>query len=254
MSQEFQGKTALVTGASRGIGAASAIALAKAGCAKIILHYGSYKAGAEEAAAEVRAAGAEAMVLPGELATEEGIQAFLTALAPFAASIDILVNNAGSLLQRAKLAETTFELYNRVMDLNAKSTWFIAQAVASHMTARGSGVIVNLSSIAARNGGGPGATLYAASKATVACMTKGMAKELAPFGVRVNAISPGTVDNDFHAKFSTREILDNVVKLTPQGRLSSNEDMAAVVLFLCSEAAANIIGQTIEINGGMFMV
>ncbi|HEY3443919.1 MAG TPA: SDR family oxidoreductase [Paludibaculum sp.] len=254
MSQEFQGKTALVTGASRGIGAATAIALAQAGCAKILVHYGSYKAGAEEVAAAVRAAGAEAIVLPGELATEEGIQSFLTTLAPFAVSIDILINNAGSLLQRARLAETTFELYNRVMDLNAKSAWFIAQAVASHMTARGGGVIVNLSSIAARNGGGPGATLYASSKAAVACMTKGMAKELAPFGVRVNAISPGTVDNDFHAKFSTREILDNVVKLTPQGRLSSNEDMAAVVLFLCSEAAANIIGQTIEINGGMLMV
>lgn len=254
MSQEFQGKIALVTGASRGIGAATAIALAKAGCAKIILHYGSYRAGAEQAAVAVRAAGAEAILLPGELSSEEGIHAFLSALAPFAASIDILVNNAGSLLQRAKLSESTFELYNRVMDLNAKSAWFIAQAVASPMAARGSGVIVNLSSIAARNGGGPGATLYAASKAAVACMTKGMAKELAPHGVRVNAISPGTVDNDFHARFSTREILDNVVKMTPQGRLSSNEDMAAVVVFLCSDAAANIIGQTIEINGGMFMV
>ncbi len=254
MTQEFQGKTALVTGASRGIGAATASALARAGCARIIIHYGSFRAGAEETAADVRAAGAEAVLLPGDLSTEEGIQAFLAALAPLAASIDILINNAGSLLQRAKLAETTFALYNRVMDLNAKSAWFIAQAVAAPMAARGSGVIVNLSSIAARNGGGPGATLYAASKATVACMTKGMAKELAPFGVRVNAISPGTVDNDFHAKFSTREILEGVVKMTPQGRLSSNGDMAAVVLFLCSEAAANIIGQTIEINGGMFMV
>ena len=85
-------------------------------------------------------------------------------------------------------------------------------------------------------------------------MTKGLAKELAPFGVRVNAISPGTVDNDFHARFSTREILDNVARMTPQGRLSSNEDMASVVVFLCSNAAVNIIGQTIEINGGMFMV
>lgn len=254
MSQEFQRKTALVTGASRGIGAATAIALAQAGCARILVHYGSYQAGAEDVASSVRAAGAEAIVLPGELATEEGIQAFLTTLAPFATSIDILVNNAGSLLQRARLAETTFELYNRVMDLNAKSAWFITQAVASHMAARGGGVVINLSSIAARNGGGPGATLYASSKAAVACMTKGLAKELAPSGVRVNAISPGTVDNDFHAKFSTREILDNVVKLTPQGRLSSNEDMAAVVVFLCSEAAANIIGQTIEINGGMLMV
>jgi 3-oxoacyl-[acyl-carrier protein] reductase len=122
------------------------------------------------------------------------------------------------------------------------------------MAARKSGVIVNVSSIAARHGGGPGAAIYAAAKAAVACMTKGMAKELAPQGVRVNAVSPGTVDNDFHAKFSTREVLDGVVKATPQGRLSSNEDLADVIVFLCSEGARNVVGQTIEVNGGAFMV
>jgi NAD(P)-dependent dehydrogenase (short-subunit alcohol dehydrogenase family) len=85
-------------------------------------------------------------------------------------------------------------------------------------------------------------------------MTKGLSRELAPAGIRVNAISPGTVDNDFHARFSTREMLDNVVKQTPQGRLSTNEEMADVVLFLCSSAARNIHGQTLEVNGGMFMI
>jgi 3-oxoacyl-[acyl-carrier protein] reductase len=122
------------------------------------------------------------------------------------------------------------------------------------MAARGRGVVVNLSSIAARNGGGPGATIYAAAKAAVSAMTKGLAKELAPSGVRVNAVSPGTVDNGFHARFSTREILDGVVRMTPQGRLSTNEDMADVVVFLCSDASRNIVGQTIEVNGGMYMV
>jgi 3-oxoacyl-[acyl-carrier protein] reductase len=168
--------------------------------------------------------------------------------------VDILINNAGSLIRRAKLGEMDYELFNRVMDLNAKSVWFITQAVAPHMVERGSGVIVNVSSIAARTGGGIGATVYAAAKAAVSAFTKGMARELAPHGVRVNAVSPGTVDNDFHARFSTREMLDAVVRQTPQGRLSTNEDIAGVIVFLCSHAARNVIGQTIEVNGGMYMV
>lgn len=253
MGNEFKDKTALVTGASRGIGAATAVALARAGCARVAVHYGSSAEGAEKTAAAVREAGAEALLLGGDLATEAGIRDFVKALGALAGEVDILVNNAGSLLQRAKLPEMDYELYNRVMDLNTKSVWFITQAVTPAMVERGSGVVVNLSSIAARNGGGPGATVYSAAKAAVAAMTKGMAKELAPRGVRVNAVSPGTVDNDFHAKFSTREVLDGVVKMTPQGRLSTNEDMAAVILFLCTDAACNVIGQTIEVNGGMYM-
>jgi 3-oxoacyl-[acyl-carrier protein] reductase len=254
MASEFQGKTALVTGASRGIGQASASALARAGCARVILHYGSSRDDAGRTAAMVRQAGAEAVLIGGDLSREELIRAFIAELGDLAGQIDILINNAGSLVQRAKLAGMTYDLYNRVMDLNAKSVWFITQAVAPAMAARGRGVVVNLSSIAARNGGGPGATIYAAAKAAVSAMTKGLAKELAPSGVRVNAVSPGTVDNGFHARFSTREILDGVVRMTPQGRLSTNEDMADVVVFLCSDASRNIVGQTIEVNGGMYMV
>ncbi|MBC7928336.1 MAG: SDR family oxidoreductase, partial [Bryobacteraceae bacterium] len=119
---------------------------------------------------------------------------------------------------------------------------------------RGTGVIVNLSSIAARNGGGPGATIYAATKAAVAAATKGLARELAPAGIRVNAVSPGTVDNYFHEKHSTREMLDNVIRQTPAGTLGTNEEVADVILFLCTAPSRYIHGQTIEINGGMYMV
>ncbi len=254
MQGELRGKTALVTGASRGIGAATAIALARKGAARVVVHYGSYREGAEQTAAEVRAAGAAAEVMGADLSTEEGIAAFVGQLPQAAPKVDILVNNAGALVRRAKLAESTPELFDAVYNLNVKSLWFITQAVAPSMVANGGGVIVNLSSIAARNGGGPGATLYASAKAAVAAITKGWAKELAPHGVRVNAVSPGTVDNYFHEKYSTPEILGNVVKMTPQGRLSTNEDMADVIAFLCSEAARNIIGQTIEVNGGAYMV
>ena len=249
---EFNGRTALVTGASRGIGAACAAELAQAGCARVVVHYASWPEGAEKTAAAVRAAGAEAVVLKAELATEAGIKAFCAELAELPYPVDFLINNAGSLVQRAKLGEWTYELYDRVMNLNAKSMWFITQTLAPRMPE--GGAVVNLSSIAARNGGGVGATVYAASKAAVAAMTKGLAKELAPRGICVNAISPGTVDNDFHARFSTPEMLAAVVRMTPQARLSSNEDMAGVVVFLCSAAGRNIVGQTIEINGGAFMI
>jgi 3-oxoacyl-[acyl-carrier protein] reductase len=137
------------------------------------------------------------------------------------------------------------------MTLNVKSAWMITQAAAPSMIRKGSGIIVNLSSIAARNGGGPGAVVYAAAKATVMTMTKGLAKELAPLGVRVNAVSPGTVDNDFHREFSTRQILDNVLAMTPAGRLGANEDIADVIVFLCSDDARYLHGQTLEVNGGM---
>jgi len=251
---EFMGKTALVTGASRGIGAAAAIALAEAGCARVLVHFGVYELGAQRTLAAVERAGAAGAVLQGQLENMEGIDAFLSRLSPYAGQIDYLVNNAGSIVERARLPKFTPELFDRVMNLNVKSLWFITQAVASGMVERGEGAIVNVSSIAARNGGGNGSTIYAAAKAAVSAITKGLAKELAPKGVRVNAVSPGTVDNDFHAKFSTRDVLDQVARATPQGRLSTNEDMARVVLFLCSAAAGNVVGQTIEVNGGAYMI
>ena len=254
MDRAFNGQTALVTGASRGIGSATAIALAEHGISRLILHYNSYQEGLERVAASVRGAGARTDVIQGDLGCGAGIETFLKALKAAGSGIDILINNAGSLVKRAKLAEFTPELFDQVMTLNVKSAWFIAQAVAPHMMERKRGIIVNVSSIAARNGGGIGAAIYAAAKAAVSTITKGLAKELAPHGIRVNAVSPGTVDNHFHEQFSTRPMLDGAVAATPAGTLGTNEEVADTILFLCSDAARYIHGQTIEINGGMFMV
>ncbi|MCS7026400.1 MAG: glucose 1-dehydrogenase [Bryobacteraceae bacterium] len=254
MRAEFEGKTALVTGASRGIGAATAVTLAREGCSRVLIHYHMHTEGAEQVMREIRAAGAETAGFQSDLSTPSGLGQLRQQLRQLAPEVDILINNAGSLVQRASLAEFTQELFDRVMDLNFRSVWFLSQEVAPAMIRKGWGVIVNLSSIAARHGGGPGAAIYAASKAAVACITKGLAKELAPRGVRVNAVSPGTVDNDFHAKFSTPEMLEAMRKSAPAGRLGDNQEVADLIVFLCSEKARYIIGQTIEINGGMYMV
>ncbi len=192
--------------------------------------------------------------IQADLSNQAGIDTLVAEATHILASPDILVNNAGSLIQRAKLAEFSPDLFDKVLNVNLKSAWFLTQAITRGMIARGSGSIVNLSSIAARNGGGIGAAIYAASKAGVASITKGLAKELAPHGIRVNAVSPGTVDNDFHIQFSNRKMLDAVITQTPAGKLGTNEEVADTIVFLCSPAARYIHGQTIEINGGMLMV
>jgi 3-oxoacyl-[acyl-carrier protein] reductase len=247
MADEFSGKVALVTGASRGIGSATAVALARRGCSRVVAHYNSFRKGAERTAEAVCAAGAACDLIEADLGKMSGIEAFIGRMP----EVDILINNAGSLVKRARLLEFTSELFDEVINLNVKSAWMITQAAVPAMARRGGGCIVNLSSIAARNGGGPGATVYAAAKAAVMTFTKGLAKELAPQGIRVNAVSPGTVDNYFHEKFSNRQILDGVIAMTPAGRLATNEDVADVIVFLCSDAARYVHGQTIEVNGGM---
>lgn len=248
----IDGKSALVTGASRGIGAATAVGLAKSGVKRIALHYNSHQTGAEQTAKAVHAEGAEVELLQGDLSSIDGVRDFCKQLQ--GSSFDILVNNAGHLVGRATLAEGTEDLYDRIMTLNVRSLYFITQAVVPHMVQQGSGAIVNVSSIAARHGGGLGATLYAAAKGAVLTMTKGMARELAPKGIRVNGVSPGTVDNDFHVKYSTPEMMKSMLASAPAGRLGTNEEVADVIVFLCSGASRYIYGQTIEINGGMYMV
>ena len=248
MTNTLQGRTALITGASRGIGAATAVALARAGVGRLFLHYNSFHEGADETLKGVVAAGAKGSLLKANLGAIDGIHAFLHDMPR---EIDILVNNAGSLVKRVATTECSEALYDEVMNLNVKSAYFITQAVLPHMLKQGAGVIVNLSSIAARTGGGTGAAVYAAAKGSILTLTKGWARELAPHGIRINAVSPGTVDNAFHERFSSKQILDSVVAMTPAGRLGTNEDVADTILFLCSEAARYIHGQTIEINGGM---
>jgi 3-oxoacyl-[acyl-carrier protein] reductase len=244
------GKTALVTGASGGIGAASALELGKAG-AYVIVHYNSQEAGAKEVLKHMREAGADGEIVHADLSTRSGTDS----LCDFARlrTIDILVNNAGSLVQRTRVLDFTHELWDKVMMLNLTSAFFLAQAVVGGMAERKSGVIINISSVAARFGGGLGATAYSAAKAAVSTMTKALTKEFAAQGVRVNCVSPGTIDTGYHRTFSTSEGLDGVRAATPIGRLGTSEEIADLVVFLASDRSTFIHGQVIEINGGFLM-
>jgi 3-oxoacyl-[acyl-carrier protein] reductase len=246
----FQNQTALVTGASSGIGEATAIALARQG-ANVIIHYNSKAAAAEAVLNKVKAFGVEAELVQADLTTAEGTKK----LSRFAEgkTIDILVNNAGSLIARTKVLDFTPELWEQVMMLNLTSAFFVSQAVLKGMVQRKHGVIVNVSSVAARFGGGVGALAYATAKAAISTMTKGLTKEFAPLNIRVNAVSPGTVDTNYHRAFSTPEGLDGVRAATPCGRLGTPEEIADTIVFLCSDQAGFIHGQVIEVNGGFLM-
>ena len=167
--------------------------------------------------------------------------------------IDILINNAGSLVKRMPVREITEEMWDDIVALNLKSAVFASKAVAPSMIERRRGAIVNVVSIAGHNGGGPGAGAYATAKAGLTSFTKSLAKEMAPHGVRVNAVSPGVIDTPFHEVFSTPEMIAGFVKTIPLGRVGTSEECANAIAFLASDAASYIVGETIEVNGGQLM-
>jgi 3-oxoacyl-[acyl-carrier protein] reductase len=168
--------------------------------------------------------------------------------------LDVLVNNAGGLVKRLKLEEITNELYDEVLNLNVRSVVTGSRAAARLFRQQGKGNIINTTSIAARNGGRIGASLYAGSKAFVSSFTRTLAKELAEAGIRVNAVSPGVVVTPFHERFSTPEVLEAIRKTIPMERLGTPEETVGAFLFLASDQLSGYVtGQVIEVNGGQLM-
>jgi 3-oxoacyl-[acyl-carrier protein] reductase len=244
---------ALVTGAEGGIGRATALELASRG-ADVVVHYYRDQAGADGLAAEIRALGRQAAVVQADLTKGDEVKRVFEAAQAAFGRVDILVNNAGDIIGRQPLVEMTEAFFHQVLDVNVLTTFLCCQAAAPGMIARKHGAIVNLASLAAHNGGGPGASIYAAAKAAVMTLTKAYAKELAPHGIRVNAVSPGLIGGtDFHGKHTSREAFEGAVKTIPLGRAGVPEDVARIIAFLASEDAGYLTGETIEINGGMFM-
>jgi 3-oxoacyl-[acyl-carrier protein] reductase len=250
---DLTGRHALVTGASSGIGAATAVELARLG-ARVAVGYHSNRAGATATVERIAAAGGDAVALAADMRQADDVRSLVArAVEWMQAPVDILVNNAGSLVARLGIREITEERLDEVLALNLKSAVLASQAVAAPMIAAGRGAIVNVVSIAGHNGGGPGAGAYAAAKAALTAYTKSMAKELAPHGVRVNAIAPGVIDTPFHEVFSSAEMMAAFVKAIPMGRVGTAEECASVVAFLASDAASYITGETIDVNGGQLM-
>ena len=250
---DLTGKTALITGASSGIGAATAHIFADLG-AKVAIGYFNNEAGAFRVRDEVAATGAKIVALRGDVRRTADIKAMVEKTVEAFGPIDILVNNAGSLVERQRLAQITEERWDEIMNLNLKSAMLFSQIVAPSMIERKRGAIINLVSIAGRNGGGPGATPNATAKGALITMTKGMARELAPLGVRVNAVSPGVIDTPFHEVFSTPEMIKGFVAGIPIGRVGTSHECATAIAFLASDAASYIAGETIEVNGGQLML
>ena len=249
----MSGRVAIVTGASTGIGRWAAIALAECG-ASVAINFNHNHQGAEETDRMISRQQGRAIIVQADVSTKAGALSLVEATNQQLGPVDILVNNAGDLIERCPLIDFSEELWDRVMNLNFKSILLCSQAVMREMIARKRGVIINVGSIAGHHGGGPGAAVYASAKAGVMCLTKGLAKELSTYGIRVNGVAPGVIDTPFHERMSTPELLKQFVAGIPLGRLGTAEECGRVIAFLASDAAGYIQGETIEINGGQLMV
>jgi 3-oxoacyl-[acyl-carrier protein] reductase len=249
---DLTGKVALITGASSGIGRATAERLARHG-ASVAINFHRNEKGAAQARDAIVANGGRAIAVQADVSRAAGVKTLVERTVKELGPIDLLVNNAGSLVERLKLLELTEARWDEVLDLNLKSAFLCSQAVAGSMMQRKTGAIVNVSSVAGRNGGALGSIHYSTAKGGLITFTKGLAKELAPHNVRVNAVSPGVIQTHFHEQFSTPEMMAAYCKVIPLGRVGTPEEVAGVIAFLASDAASFLVGETIEINGGMLM-
>jgi len=245
-------RVAVVTGAASGIGHATALAFAECGAA-VAINYKSNERGAELLRKQSVEMGGRATTVQADVTVAADVEALVKRTNEELGPIDVLVNNAGSLIERLRILELSEQRWDEVVDLNLKSAFLCTKAVVPSMIEQKRGAIINLSSIAGRNGGALGSIHYSTAKGGLITFTKGLAKELAPFGIRVNAVSPGVIDTPYHEQFSSPEMMKGYVNSIPLGRVGEPEEVAKVIAFLASDAASYLVGETIEINGGMFM-
>lgn len=245
----FKDKIAIVTGGGRDIGKSVSLQLAREG-AKVVINYRSNREEAEKTLAEIEAEGGTAIIHQADVSIAADVTGLIAATAAaFGDRIDFVVNLAGGMVARKTLAEMDEAFFDHVMDLNLKSAFLVTKAALPHL-AKGS-AIVNIASLAGRDGGGPGASIYATSKGALMTLTRSWAKELGPQGIRVNAVCPGLIGTSFHDIFSKPEGRAATAGNTPLRREGHPDEVATTVSFLLSEEAAFLTGVNLDINGGL---
>jgi len=253
MHVDLSGQVGLITGASIGMGRSMALAIARCG-ADVAFCYRTRTEQAQQVRAQIEQMGRRCLAVQADVADAQQVRRLFEQYASaFGRRMDFLINNAGDLIQRTTIEQCNDELWHRVLDVNLSSTFYCCREAIPLMKAQGRGRIINVSSIAARNGGGGGSVPYAAAKGGVTTFTKGLARELAPFGILVNAIHPGLMLTRFHLENTPPERIERVRQQTPLGRVGQADDVVGTVLLLLSDAAGFICGECIEINGGLLM-
>jgi 3-oxoacyl-[acyl-carrier protein] reductase len=252
MSFDITGKIAVVTGGARDIGRATSLELARNGADVVVNYFGS-EAQAMTTVKEIAALGRRAIAVRADVTRKADIDDLTAQALRFGnGRIDVLVNNAGGLVKRVLLGELTEALLDEVMRLNFTSVVLTCQAIIPHMVKQGGGRVINVSSIAGHNGGAPTQPHYSPAKAAVSNLARTLTKEFAGKGVTINSVAPGVIDNTFHELHTPKDVFANLVKGIPMGRAGTNQDVAGVIAFLASPAAAYITGEVIHVNGGLY--
>jgi len=253
MTTDLHGKVVLISGASTGIGAAAALAFARAG-SKLVVHYNASRAAADAVVAQIVEGGGTAHAVRGDVTQTGEVARIVAETMALFGRIDVLVNNAGGLVARTRIEDYSEAYLQQVLALNVIQVALFMHEVIPIMRRQKSGNVINVASIAARHGGGAGAIIYAGAKGFVATATRGWAKEVVADGIRVNAVSPGVIETPFHERYSTAEQLRAMQATIPMNRLGSAEDCAGTFLYLASEQSSGYVtGQVIEVNGGQYM-
>ena len=254
---DLPGKVCLITGSSRGIGAALAHGLGAMGM-RIGVHYRSGAAEAAAVAADITAAGGQALLLHGDVAVPGTPERLIAEAVAHFGRLDVLINNAGDLIARYPVADTPDDMFEQQVAINLRPVFSGCRAAVrqfrSQATQAGGGNIINLSSVAARTGGGGGSSLYASSKAFVATFTRALAREVAAEGIRVNAVAPGVIATPLQDRTTPRDAQEAVRQQIPMRRIGSAEECVGAFLFLCSDRLSSYVtGQVLEVNGGLLM-
>ena len=252
--KNLQGKTALVTGGGSGIGRAIAEELSALG-ADVAVHYFSSRESSEALADSFRKQGREALAVGADLTDPAQVDAMINEVRERFGHLDVLINNAGDLVARRQLDELDMDFFHKVMAVNLDSMALVTQAALPLLKNRPEGAsVVNLASLAGRKGGHAGSLVYSTAKGAVLTWTRSLSGELAPLGIRVNAVAPGLIlGSRFHATHTTEESKNQTIAGIPLGRAGDCEDVARAVGFFASETSGFITGATLDINGGVYM-